>query len=463
MKAASFVQSRVLLGGLLWAGTMFCLGCGSLYTKDIATDALDPSNLADTEPSIAVNPHNTDEIAVVTFSENWSAATGAPVWKTSDRGATWRKVFQVVQPGVGQTGPGDQKIDFDVNGNIYVAELGSGGVITDFVFRQSAGPDAPLAPGAPYGNDQPHLSVDRYSSSPNLGRLYSPWLDFGQPLERSTVAWSSNQGIAMNSVGAGNNASFPNRTTRVAIAPNGKVYIVYKIREGTGGAPSGFENVHFTVNRSDDGGASWSGLGATGVSVHGVPQVQTYMTMSFGNLAKGKVARARSSDAWIASSPETGDVYVAHVERDASGFAQIYVARSTDEGLTWSSNRVTDGTHNSAYPEIAVTKRDVVGVLYIDYDDSGSATLFRHHLARSFNDGVNWEDHTLQSMDPGPLSNAASGFLWGDYEGLTAAKNTFYGVYTGESSGRAMAQLDPIFFRQKSCRWWWLSCWLESE
>src|SRR5439155_11855388 len=65
----------------------------------------------------------------------------------------------------------------------------------------------------------------------------------------------------------------------------------------------------------------------------------------------------------------------------------------------------------------------------------------------------------LQSMDPGPLVNAASGFLWGDYEGLTAARNTFYGVFTGASDGRATPQLDPMFFRQKSCRWWSLSCW----
>jgi hypothetical protein len=158
-----------------------------------------------------------------------------------------------------------------------------------------------------------------------------------------------------------------------------------------------------------------------------------------------------------------GDVYVAYVRRDASGFAQIHVARSTNQGATWSSTRVTDGTHNAAYPEVAVTRRGVVGVLYIDYDDVGSVTLFRHHLARSFNRGLTWRDRTLQSMDPGPLANATSGFLWGDYEGLTAVKNTLYGVYTGAATGRTVAQLDPIFFRQKSCRWWWLLCWLESE
>lgn len=463
MKSVLSATFHILVAYALLVGFIASSGCGMLFMKDIATDTLDPNNLADTEPSIAVNPINTKEVAIVTFSENWTSTTGAPVWKSSDRGKIWRKVFQIVQPGAGQSGPGDQKIDFDANGKLYITELAVGADYFNYIYRQPAGADDTLASGAAYGYDQPHLSVDSYAVSPNKGRLYSPWLDFSQANPRSSDSWSTNQGVAMNSVGVGNNTTFSNRTTRVAIAPNGKVYIVYKIREGITGAPAGFENVHFTVNRSDDGGITWTGLGANGVSVHGSPQVQTYFTTSFGNPAKGKVARARSSDAWIATDPINGDVYVAYVSRDASGFAQIYVALSTDEGATWTSRSVTDGTHNSAYPEIAVTKRGVVGVLYIDYDDSGSTTIFRHRFARSFNRGQTWTDRILQSMNPGPLANAASGFLWGDYEGLTAMKNTFYGVYTGESSGRTTPQLDPIFFRQKSCRWWWFNCWVEGE
>ena len=436
-------------------------GCGTLHMKDIATDALDPSNLDDTEPSIAVNPLDTRQIAIVAFSENWTPTAGAPVWKSDDRGHTWRKVPQVMSPAPGQFGPGDQKIDFDANGNIYVAELAFDGDLFDYVYRQTGGSDAPLTPGQAYGDDQPHLSVDRSPTSPMVGRLYSPWLDFSQPNPRSSDSWSADQGVTMNSVGVGDNSMFANRTTRVAVAPDGKVYIVYKIREGPAGV--GFENAHFTVNRSDDGGVTWNGIGASGVSVHGAPQAQTYFTTSFGNIAKGKVARARSSDAWIATDPANGDVYVAYVDQDASGFAQIYVARSQDEGVSWNSVRATDGTHNSAFPEIAVTKRGVVGVLYVDYDDSGAATIFRHRFARSFDRGQTWGDRVLQSMDPGPIGNAASGFLWGDYEGLTAVNNTMYGVFTGESSGRTVVQLDPIFFRQKSCKFWWLGCWFESE
>ena len=464
MNPGTLRTRRYFVGSLLLYLSITA-GCGGRFMKDIATDALDPSNLDDTEPSIAVSPRNHGEIAIVTFSENWSPAKGAPVWKSTDHGQTWNKIWQIVPPTPGDIGPADQKVDFDADGNIYVAELAlSAGPISDFIYRQTGPPNGPLAPGAVYGNDQPHLSVDRHGSSPLKGHLYSPWLDFSQSPQRSSVASSSNQGIAMNSVGAGDNSSFPNRTTRSGIAPDGKVYIIYKTREGSLAPPlQDFENAHFHVNRSDDGGVTWTGLGATGVSIHGATQVQTYFTDAFGNLTKGKVARARSSDGWIAVNPENGDVYAAFVRRDASGFAQIYAARSTDQGATWTANRVTDGTHNSAYPEIAVTKRGVVGVLFVDYDDAGSVTLFRHHFARSFDQGSSWDDDVLQTMNPGPIGNASSGFLWGDYEGLTAMKNTFYGVFTGESSGRAVLQLDPIFFRQKSCKWYWLGCLLEDE
>ena len=121
-------------------------------------------------------------------------------------------------------------------------------------------------------------------------------------------------------------------------------------------------------------------------------------------------------------------------------------ARSTNRGATWTTTRVTDGTHHNAYPEIAVADNGTIGVLYIDFDDAGTTTLFRHRFSRSFNNGTSWTDEILQSMDPGPITNANSGFLWGDYEGLTAHGFQFYGVFTGESTGRTTLQLDPIFF-----------------
>lgn len=410
--------------------------------KDVATNATDPFDLADTEPSIAVDPSNPLRIAIVSFSENWTAAVGAPVWMSTDGGITWTKIRVIPQPPTGLGGPNDQKIAFDSTGRVIIAELDFG--VNDFIYRQTGAPGTPLTPGASFGNDQPHLDVDITPASPCFNRVYAPWLDFSFG-PRSTVEVSPDFGVTVAAVGAGSTA-FANRTTRIAVAPNGRAYIIYKTREGAVG--SDFENAHFRVERTDDCGATWTGLGATGVSVHGAGTVQTWFTNNFGNPAKGKVARARSSDAWIAVDRGDGDVYATYVNRDASGFGQIYVARSTDQGATWAFNRVTDGTHHSAYPEIAVAGNGTVGVLYIDFDDSGLNTIFRHRFARSFDNGVTWTDKNLQSMNPGPLANASSGFLWGDYEGVTAVGNSFFGVFTGEAIGRSTPQLDPIFFKE---------------
>src|SRR5262249_45736843 len=122
--------------------------------KDIATDATDPSNLSDTEPSIAVNPINPQEIAVVAFSEPWDPndpTVMAPVWKSRDGGVTWKKIPQIPRPVAGAGGPFDQKIAFDASGKLYVAEIGGSAC---FVYRQTGTADAPLTVGAAYGVDQ---------------------------------------------------------------------------------------------------------------------------------------------------------------------------------------------------------------------------------------------------------------------------------------------------------------------
>jgi hypothetical protein len=443
----------VAAAGLLMSWSGVC--AAQVRQVNIQTDATDPGNLGDTEPSIAVNPTNPLEIAVVAFSGNWGTTQNAQVWKSTDGGLTWTPVPQIPVPQAGLLGPGDQKVVFDRNGRLHVAELGSvggGGANFDFILRQTGTANAVLAVGAAYGDDQPHLDVDLSAAGPCAGRMYSPWLNFGVANQRSMVTNSADRGVNVTNVGAGNNAAFPNRTGRVAIAPNGRVYLVYKTREGALTAePNAMENAHFRVTRSDDCGATWNANGAGGVSIHGAGTVQTFFTIQFGNPAGGRpVARARSSDAWIAADPNNGDIYAVYVRRDASTFGQIYVARSTDQGVTWASTRVSDGTQHSAYPEIAVAGNGAIGVLYIDFVDNGTTTQFRHRFARSFDSGATWNTQVLQSTNPAGLAGAATGFLWGDYEGLTAFGNTFYGVYTGQATGRTTPQFDAIFFRDSA-------------
>src|SRR5438105_2283107 len=144
----------------------------------IATDNNDSPNLDNNEPSIAVNPRNPKEIAVVTFSEGWNYLETqpkmedmAPIWKSRDGGRTWKKIRQIPCPRIGYDGPGDQKVAYDENGKLVVAEMLKGGKPPRcYIFRQTNNdPDAPLTSGQPFGYDQPLLDLN---NSGRGSRLY---------------------------------------------------------------------------------------------------------------------------------------------------------------------------------------------------------------------------------------------------------------------------------------------------
>ncbi len=455
MRRTCGISKPILVSILAFATTVGSSGMiRAQNLVNVATDETDPGNCADSEPSIAVNPRNPQEIVIASLAEGWGPNVSAPLWRSVDGGRTWTKIRVLPQPPSNRTGPGDQFITFDSQGRLYLTLRDypphAGDRSANYIYRQGDAIDANFIPGMSYGNDQPQLQIDLSVGGPCSNRLYSAWLDVKDfpDRSRSMVSTSNDRGISISTVGAGDITDFENRTTRLAIARTGQVYLVYKARQEM--VDSDFEQAQFRIMRSDNCGKTWDGLGPGGVSVHGPGSVVTWFTLNFGNLQKGKVNRARSSDGWIATDPVDGEIFVAYVNKDSSKKGQIFVARSSDQGATWVSKRVTDGNNHSAFPEIAVTRNGTVGVLYIDYDDSGAHTIFRHRFARSFDGGNIWTNKILQSMVPDLIGNADSHFIWGDYEGLTSFGNTFYGVFTGQSlpGKRTRVQTDPIFFTE---------------
>jgi hypothetical protein len=426
-----------------------------VFLVDIATDATDPCNLEDGEPSIAVNPTNNMEIFALSFAEGWGPSKcktedlnkKAPIWKSTDGGRTWQKKFILPQTRAGQFGPYDQHASFDNSGHLVVTTMDDGR--NDTIYSQIDS-SSDLVPGIAFGNDQPVVDIDRNTSSKCFGRLYSAWnnvIDDSHSI--SMVSNSANFVAALHDEQVGVD-DFPNRTARVVAGADGTVYAVYKTQEGQ--IDNHFQNARFRVIRSNDCGSTWDRLKEGGVSLTGSATVRTWFTANsgdgFGNASKGgKTNRSRSSDAWIAVNANNGDVYVTFVNVNNSGFSQIFVARSTDRGETWNITQIPNSGHHSGFPEIAVAANGTVGVLYIDYDDSQTTTVFRHLFARSSDQGISWRQDILQSMDLQNIILEDADFIWGDYEGLAAAGNTFYGVFTGESIGRSVKQLDPIFFK----------------
>jgi hypothetical protein len=427
----------------------FAATCASAQLVDIATDVTDPNNFDDSEPSIAVNPRNPRQIAVVAFSgSTWGNGKLAPIWQSNDGGANWTRNNVLPAPVAASGAIGDQTIAYGADGRLFVATLGTGiNKPRCFIFRPIVGG---YAAGAAFGDDQPIIGTDN-TAGLFANRRYTTWLDFAGAPSRSWVSRSSDDGMTVSSVGAGatliGGQTNSNAGTRIAVAPNGHVFIVYEANPPVP-VMNNFRTATYRVSRSDDGGATWDANGATGVPVH-AGTMQAWYAPSWGDAKNGgKTARLLSSNHWIAVNPANGQVWVVFTTKDASGFGQIYATRSLNEGVTWSpATRITDGTHHSGFPVIAVASNGVLGVLYVDYDNSGVQTVYRQRFARSFDSGVTWTQTILQSFTTQSLSNGINNFLWGDYEGLTAAGTMFYGVFTGKSIGRANVQFDPIFFR----------------
>jgi hypothetical protein len=373
---------------------------------------------------------------------------------------SWNKIAFMPEPPSGLSGPWDQKVAFDRLGILYVTVMDR--QLNSYVYSRSISPSMAVNSSPAYGKDQPQLEIDNNPSSNCLGRVYSPWNDvFNEPHPLSMMSFSTDGGLNMFSRRLGDD-NYPNRTTRMTIAPDGKVYVLYKTQEGR--VDGRFERALFRILRSDDCGETWITPGGGMGVVHETEIAETWNSdpdchddsvVGFGSSAVGKGGhrkfnRSISSDAWIAVGPD-GVVYAAYVNRSNSGFSRIYVARSQDQGMTWASHPISDSDHHSAFPEIAVAANGTLGVLYIDVDEADAKNpVFRHHFARSFDNGDTWSDQILQVLDLDSLDipNYLCGFIWGDYEGLTAQGNVFYGVFTGQSMNRSRKELDPIFFRE---------------
>lgn len=376
-----------------------------------------------TEPSVAVNPNNPQQVVAV-FQDNVHASY------SQNAGRSWKAAEGVAPPNYRVSG--DVSTTFDNQGHAFVCyiafdKLGSfnywargatrNGV---FVRRSLDGgktwetnhvPVAEQASqaGIPF-EDKPYIVADT-SKSKFAGNLYVGWTrwriaDSQMVLSRSTddgKTWSApieidrHPGLPRDDNGAVEGFDG-------TVGPDGRLYTVW----------SQDDDIMFTMSK--DGGKSFSRARAI---LHTAPIMYAIQTLDRAN-----------GFPQIAIDPRTQKLYVTWSDYRNGGI-DVFAATSSDGGKKWSAPvRVNnDPLHSGAdhfFQWLAVDPVD--GDAYtIFYDRRGDLTGRKQTvtLARSTNGGQTFQNYawTTEGFEAGEV-------FFGDYSGLAAYGGRVYGVWT---------------------------------
>ncbi len=406
----------------------------------------------DSEPNIAVNPANPQQIVCSAFTYDTPAAGNmvgslAPLYVSNDGGTTWN--LNLIVPSAAASFPtNDITVRFaSTSGNLYAgilrAPFGSdlnilrtNNVSTPMtVLVNRTGVDQPYINAATVLGPvwSPDLGKDRVYVGSNDGSLNTATID--ESLDAATAPSPANfSNFTIDFRPAPDSDNFQ---TRFAVHQDGTVYgIFYKrlnfsgstftgdvvvVRDDAwGGGPNPFRAL---VDRPAPQGDGIVGLRA--VRSITVPLIFGH-NPDFGNERIG-------GDLAIAVDPRNSQwVYIAYIEGTGTGDNTIHIRRSLDGGLTWSPDLRT--AVKAKNPGLAINSRGVVGFLYQQVVGPAGNSRWVTHCERSANNFITFDDFILANVSAtSPAPQAGFGTYIGDYTHLMAVGKDFYGVFSASN------------------------------
>ncbi len=364
----------------------------------------------DSEPNIAVNPANPNQMAITAFTPPDAGLTNGPIFYSTDRGENWSLLFNV--PGNGSR---DQTIAFAPSSNeLYMATLRNDSSPITLNVDRSADPTTGAFPSIENRTklDQPWVHAMTVPSGTNAGKVCT-YVGYG---DQTSGYWATVD-VCLDSLAATPAFTKIKLNPRTAqrdgfhIRPkphrDGTVYAGYQSWQSSSG-----NNVtmNMVVARDDNWGNNSFG-DLTDSSDNQAGRLVANVTIDESTALGGQ----RPDNGFdVQVDPNNSDVvYLSWIDNGGSGF-RLHVRRSLNRGVDWSGDLLT--VDNAALATMAINSQGTVGLTYLQLVSGQWETHFR-----TTSDGSTWDDLLL-------ARTATSGFI-GDYMRMVAVGPHFYGVF----------------------------------
>jgi hypothetical protein len=420
---------------------------------------------AEVEPSVAVNPANTQNLIGAWQQDRWSdgGSRGLVAGYSTDGGATWAETtlpFSVCAPGgvayeratdpwvsIGPDGTAfaiSCSFDESSNANGVVAATSTNGGRT---WRNVRILIADNAPNFQFFNDKESVTADPVTA----GTAYATWdrLETPNGNPRASHNTSAFTGPTLFSKTTNGGRTWSTPQVIVATGQHRQTIgnqIVVDRRTGTLYdffdliAPPNSHPYSVAFVKSTDGGATWT-----------QPQVVAGLLTSFvSDPNTGDSIRTGDIIPEVAIDAATGRLYAVWQDSRFTGVDEVALSTSADGGATWTApvrvNTNTPADRPGFTPMVDVSSNGTVGVSFYDFRNltTQTATLPTDYwFTSSTNHGASFgrEQHLAGPFDMLTAPNA-SGFFTGDYQGLDTQGTAFVPFFVTANSGNTANRTD---------------------
>lgn len=411
---------------------------------------------SETEPYLAVNPTNPDNMIAAWHQDRWStgAAQGVGAAYTMDGGSTWTFVnipFTRCSGGTPRSAgdferASDPWVSFGPDGTAHYMALVTDDTVNENGMATARSTDGGVTWSQPViikknpAQDRVFASLfhDKNSitadpSDPDV--VYATWTLFRRGVTALLVSRSTDGGSTWGParpVGTfeplqPSQVAFFRQGAQIVVLPDGTlVNAFFRILFDQKNVAVDFEQALF---RSFDQGRHWERMDSV---------VSEFTPASAVDQQLGIPVRDAGELPDIAVNSATGELYMTWQELTSQGLVGVVAARSSDGGSTWSQPvAVSTNPQVQAFlPTVSVNDDGTVGVLFYDFRNDVPAdaplstdvhlALFEADLTRVAERRLTPESFDMRQM----VLTGGRGYFPGDYVGLDAAGEDFVAAVT---------------------------------